>query len=329
MNFLIVGCGSIGKRHTRNFSSLKQGDEKVYVFDTDRNAAQSFAKEVGAEILDDLDKAGGAGIKGAVICVPNNLHVPLARQLMQQGVGVLVEKPMSHTLDGLDDVIALGRRDGVVLMTGYNLRHHPNLLDAKQILDGNQIGTVKCARFFFGYNLSLWRPAVDYRKNYGAIKAQGGGVILDVIHEINCITWLLGDVAEVSCMMGKLSSLEIDTEDAAAIHLKMKSGAIVELHLDYIDMAYDRGFRIVGENGTVVWDMPAMTLKSYAAATKTWTEMPNKFDFNETYLSEARHFIAALRGTEEPYENGNIGKRDLEIVIAAKESAISGRRIAI
>jgi predicted dehydrogenase len=329
MNFLIVGCGSIGKRHARNFTSLKQRGEKVYVYDQDQGLLQDFSKEIGAEILTSTDDAGSAGIRGAVICVPNHMHVTLARKLMEQQIGVLVEKPIAHTLVGLDDLIALGRREDVVLMTGYNLRYHRNLVKAKQMLDADQLGSVKCARFFFGYNLSLWRPASDYRKNYGAIKEQGGGVILDVIHEINCITWLMGDVAEVSCMMGKLSSLEIETEDAAAIHLKMKSGAIVELHLDYIDMAYDRGFRIIGENGTIVWDMPAMTLKSYSPETKSWTDMPDKFDFNETYLGEARHFIGSLRGTEKPYEDGGIGKRDLEIALAAKESAASGRRVAI
>jgi len=329
MNFLVVGCGSIGKRHARNFTSLKQGDEKVYVYDQDQSLLQDFSREIGAEILTSIDDAGRAGIQGAVICVPNHMHVPLARKLMEQQIGILVEKPIAHDLAGLDELIALGRRNAVVLMTGYNLRYHRNLLKAKQMLDAGQIGSVKCARFFFGYNLSLWRPAIDYRKNYGAIKEQGGGVILDVIHEINCIIWLLGDVAEVSCMMGKLSSLEIDTEDAAAIHLKMKTGAIVELHLDYIDMAYDRGFRIIGDSGTLVWDMPAMMLKAYSPGTKSWTDMPDKFDFNETYLGEARHFIASLRGSEKPYEDGGIGKRDLEIVLAAKESAASGRRIAI
>lgn len=329
MNFLIVGCGSIGKRHTRNFTSLKQGDDKIFVYDENRRVAEDFSKEVGAEILPNLDEADRTGINGAVICTPNHLHVPIARKLMEQDIGVLVEKPMSHTLAGSNDLIELGRRRGVVLMTGYNLRYHPNLLTAKRLLDANQLGSIKCARVFFGYNLSLWRPTIDYRKNYGAIKAQGGGVILDVIHEIDCITWLLGDVSEVSCMMGKLSSLEIDTEDAASIQLRMKSGAIVELHLDYIDMSYDRGFRMVGENGTLVWDMPAMMLKSYSPETKSWTEMPEKVDFNETYLAEARHFIATLRGTEKPYDDGSVGKRDLEIALAAKESAASGRRITI
>src|SRR5262249_36191013 len=99
------------------------------------------------------------------------------------------------------------------------------------------------------------------------------------------MTWLFGEGARGARFAGKKPDLEIDTEDVAVIILELKSGALIQLHLDYADLAYDRGFRIVGSQGTLVWDMPSMLLRSYDVESKTWHEDRLQFDFNETYLA--------------------------------------------
>lgn len=332
MNFLVVGCGSIGKRHLRNSLALAKSNDnagKVFAYDSNPEVAAAVANELGVACLPNLDAAAEEKIAGAVVAIPNSLHVPTARRLMEQGVSVMIEKPLSHTLDGVDELIELGRKKKLVLLTGYNLRYHPNLLSAKQKLEEGLIGRVLSARVHFGYNLALWRPHVDYRKNYGAIKAQGGGVILDVIHEINVITWLFGDVAQVACMASKRTDLEIDTEDVASAVLRMKSGAIVQLYLDYADLAYDRGLRVVGDKGSLTWDMPSATLKTYDPVSKTWAEEKAQFDFNETYLGELKHFMDAIRGEVRPSDDGSIARLDLRIALACKESAETGRFVTL
>ena len=85
----------------------------------------------------------------------------------------------------------------------------------------------------------------------------GDGAILDAIHEIDYIRWLLGEVAGTTCVAGKLSQLEIDTEDVAAILLRFETGAVEEIDLDYIQRAYRRTCQIIGEEGTLHWDYTA------------------------------------------------------------------------
>jgi predicted dehydrogenase len=325
MNLLVAGCGSIGKRHVRNLTTLSKANGRtVYVYDPNPEALRTVVEETGATPLRSLEDLPAKNIEGAIVAVPNHLHIPVACKLLDLGSSVLIEKPMSHTLEGVDDLISLAHRKRKVLLTGYNLRYHPNLLSAKSKIEAGTIGKVLTGRFYFGYNLALWRPHLDYRKNYGSRKAEGGGVVLDVIHEIDYITWLLGDVKRVGALAGKKSQLEIDTEDVAVIVLEMNSGSLIELHLDYVDLAYDRGFRIVGSKGTLAWDMPSICLKSYEGETKSWSEEKLQFDFNETYLSELKHFIGAIEGEYEPSDDGTIGRRGIEICLAIKRSAETG-----
>jgi predicted dehydrogenase len=321
VNLIVVGCGSVGRRHARNLAALTAGDGSVFVHDIDVAAVEAVVAETGATPLAHIDDLRLHGIRGAIVALPNHLHVPVARQLLEQDVSVLVEKPISHTLEGVDEAIALARSRRLVLMTGYNLRHHPNLVQAKRLLDEGAIGRPISGRFYFGYNLALWRPGTDYRLNYGAIAAQGGGVILDVTHEIDLVTWLLGDVAEVACLAGTLTDLDVDTEDVAALLLRMTSGAIVELHLDYADLAYERGFRLVGTGGTLAWDMPSATLAAYRATAGEWETSSVELDFNETYIGELRHFLDAIRGEATAYDDGTQARRTLAVALAAKQSA--------
>jgi predicted dehydrogenase len=268
-------------------------------------------------------------IEAAIVAVPNHLHIPTAYKLVELGSSVLIEKPMSHTLEGVDDLISLARRKGKILLTAYNLRYHPNLKSAKSKIEAGHIGKVLTGRFYFGYNLALWRPQLDYRKNYGSRRVEGGGVILDVIHEIDYITWLIGDVKRVGSLAGKKSDLEIDTEDVAVIVLEMSGGAMIELHLDYVDLAYDRGFRLVGEKGTLAWDMPSMSLKAYDGKAKSWSEEKLQFDFSETYMNELKHFIGAIQGDHEPWDDGTVARRGIEIALAIKRSAEMGAFVEI
>ena len=208
------------------------------------------------------------------------------------------------------------------MTVGYNLRFYKPLRKVKELLEQNTIGKVYGARAEFGFYLPEWRPTQDYRKNYGAIKEQGGGVILDVIHEINYLKWLLGDVDEVFCYGGKLSDLEMDTEDFAAIVMKMKKGTILNLHLDYLQRSYRRNCQVIGEKGTIIWDFTDHSVMLYEADKKEWQTFKWKdMDFNETYLEEEKNFLQSIEGESELTVTGEEAKQDLKIALAALDSS--------
>ena len=167
--------------------------------------------------------------------------------------------------------------------------------------------------------------------NYAARVETGGGCILDYIHEIDLARWYLGEVKSVFCSAGHLSSLEIETEDVAILVCRHASGALSEIHLDYVQRTYERGCQIVGELGSIFWDFNAKAVRWYNAANKEWTTypQPETWDINQMYVDEMKHFLDCLaeqRATMLPIPEAAAVMR---IVFAAKTSSEQGKTVAV
>ena len=262
---------------------------------------------------------------------PTSLHIQSALAAAKQGCHVFIEKPISNTLDGIDELIDIARKKNLVVLVGCNLRFHPCLQFIKKLLDEKRIGKVISARVQMGQYLPDWHPWEDYRTMYSAHKSLGGGIILDAIHELDYINWFLGDVNQVFSFSAKLSDLDIDTEDVAEILLRLKSGAIAEVHLDYVQRYPSRTCEIIGDKGSILLNINEGTVKLYTAEKMEWEvfEQPHGYDMNQTYIDEISHFISCIKGKEEPLISITDGLDVLNIALAAKESAISGKIINI
>jgi predicted dehydrogenase len=208
-------------------------------------------------------------------------------------------------------------------MVGCNFRFHWGLVKVKEMLDGGRIGRAVFAHAEFGQYLPDWHPCEDYRRGYSAQKSLGGGIILDGVHELDYLHWLLGEFNEVYCRAGKVSQLEIDVEDTADFVLQMKSRAVATVHLDYIQRSYNRSLELVGEEGTILWSYQDNTVKLYTATEKNWQTFGKDapYDANEMYVDEMKHFLRCIQGKEQPIVDGREGKRILETALAAKESS--------
>ena len=176
MRVLIVGCGSIGERHTRVFEKLGIGEIILCDANTD-NLARVAKKYDIEETYTDYNEALKKDINSVVICTPNNLHIPIALEACEENCHIFVEKPLSHNLNDVDRLIELTKEKELVLMVGYCLRFHPALLFIKKIIDEGKIGRILSFRLETGNYLPDWRPGSDYRKNYAGSFSLGGGVI--------------------------------------------------------------------------------------------------------------------------------------------------------
>jgi predicted dehydrogenase len=326
MKFLVIGCGSIGERHIRNLQSLSAGEILVHDIDSERLALIGEKYRVRTYV--NFDQALKQHIDAFIVCVPPSLHIPFALSGAEHGAHLFIEKPLSHTLDGVDSLLNQTRAKCLVVFIGYNLRFHPGLRLVKQFLDEDRIGKVISATVDVGQYLPDWHPWQDYRQMYTAKKETGGGIILDGSHELDYIRWLLGEVKEVFCFAGKLSSLEVETEDTAEIILKFENGAMAGVHLDFVQRAYSRSCKLIGERGTIVWDYPGKKVSIFYATTDHWEEIKTEADPNDMYISEMKHFVNCVRGEETPVVNGAGAKRVLQIALAAKESS-QGRKIVL
>jgi len=290
MKFIVVGLGSIGKRHKNNLESLGH-----QVIPCHRN--------------DDLNKLlNQEKTDAALICNPTSLHIAKALMAAESGVNIFIEKPVSHNLDQVDKLLKLVKKKKLTLMVGYNLRWQSGLRQIKEQLDKKAIGKVYSVRIEAGSLLADWHPNEDHRQSYSAKRNLGGGVLLDLSHEIDYAVWFFGKAKKVTALLKNISELEIETEALAELTVEFESGIVASIHLDYLRKEYKRSCEIIGSQGQLRWN--------YIGTGPT--------DIDETYVREIENFIQAIKGKEKPLVTGEEAKHVLEIVEAAKKSSKTG-----
>lgn len=321
MKFLVIGCGSVGERHIRNLKSFFTKD--IIACDVKKERLQLMEKKYDIETYNDIEKALNQQVSAVLICTPTSTHIPIALSVANKGRHLFVEKPLSHTLGGVGQFIRIVQEKKLVTLVGCNTRFFASMKFVKKLLDSSSIGKVLSVRASCGFYLPYWHPQGDYRKDYTANKSLGGGIILDDIHEIDYLRWLLGEVNEVFCISGKVSNLEMDTEDFAAILLKFESGIVAEVHLDCLQRSYRRSCELIGERGIIIWDYIEESVRLFTEKEKKWQVFSKdlKTGKNEMFIAEMKHFIDCIEGKDIPINNVIEAKRVLEIALAAKESA--------
>ena len=274
---LIVGCGSIGRRHAKNLKSL--GVRQLGFCDTSAEALQTCQSGVARRIFSEYSEALAKFKPDLVlICTPPVCHVEEALAALRARAHVFIEKPLSHESAGIQLLIAEARRHDRNVQIGYNMRFHRGLQILKELIDSGKIGRVLWLNVEAGQYLPDWRPWQHYRESYSARHELGGGIILDGSHELDYICWLLGRPTEVTCHAEHLSNLEVDVEDSAWIYLTFPDRRRAELHLDFVQRAYTRTCKVVGEMGTALWDFNVQEVRWFSAEKPSWESIPYKFE---------------------------------------------------
>lgn len=328
MRFLVIGCGSIGMRHMRNLKSL--GMDDLMALDIVADRRERALQECGARPFDSLDLALRSGADIAFVTTPTYLHVPIALEVARAGCHLFIEKPLTHTEEKLDELIDLVQRKRLVTMVGCNMRFHHGIATIKRLIDDRAIGTIISATLEAGQYMPDWHPGEDYRQRYSAHYSMGGGVVLDGIHEIDYARWLFGEVAEVFCYGGKLSCLDINVEDSANILMKFKTGLSAMIHLDYVQRAYARSCKVVGEEGTVIWDITTQP-RWFSASTEKWTvfEPPENHTINDMYLDELRHYLECLEEGKKTALDVEEAARVTRLALAIKKSMNTEEKVLV
>jgi len=330
LKFLIIGAGSIGSRHLGNLESL--GFNDLLVFDTSHENRRRACQEFNAQPFESLDEALRLDVDVAIIATPTHLHLPLALEVAQAGCHIFIEKPLSHSLEGVGELVQIVNQYNLVTMVGCNMRFHHGPREIKRLLDQNAIGRIISASLDAGQYMPDWHPNLDYRKRYSANRSMGGGVVLDGIHEIDYARWLFGDVKEVFSHGGKFSSLELDVEDTANILMTFASGFSVMLHIDYIQRYYSRTCKVIGEEGTIYWDITTNPqVRWYSSRTNNWNsiEVPNDYNINDMYVEEFKYFIDCVKKGENTISDISDAVYVTNLALAIKQSIRSGRKVKI
>lgn len=329
---LVVGLGSIGTRHIRLARSLLP-ELRIVVLRHQLVAAQEVP---GVErCVGTMAEALAFRPQAAVIANPASHHLEVARVLAENGVHLLIEKPISDSAAGVADLLAIGRARGLTVMTAYNLRFMPSLRRFRELLHDDVVGKILSVRVEAGQYLPTWRPGSDYRTGVSARRDLGGGVLLELSHEVDYLRWIFGEIAWVKATCVRRSSLEIDVEDTAFLTLAFAGGQgteqlVASVVLDFVRHDTTRQCTVVGERGTLRWNAVAGTVEQFAAGGKAWTELfRHVAQRDETYLVEWDHFLRCLADGTPPPIGAADGLAVLRVVDAARQAAASGAVVPV
>ncbi len=329
MRFLICGLGSIGRRHLRNLQAL--GERDIVLLRSGKSTLPDEELD-GLPVERDVERALERWRPEAVIVAnPTALHLQVALPAARAGCHLLLEKPVSHQLGGLDELQRALERHGKRALVGFQFRFHPILARVKELLDTGHIGRVLSARGVWGEYLPGWHPWEDYRTSYSARRDLGGGVVLTLCHPLDYLRWLLGEVQGVTAQVWNSGALDIEAEDNADILLRMADGARVSLHLDYNQRPAAHWLEVVGSQGFLRWDYHAGELRWRTAEMPAWEVEPDppEFERNDMFLAEMRHFLRVVAGEEQPRCSLADGVRALQIALAVHRASQTGRQLSL
>src|SRR5215211_8792845 len=311
MKFLIAGLGSIGRRHFRNLIAL--GQEDIVLLRT-RKATLPDDELEGYPIETNLNEALKKHRPDAVIVAnPTAMHLEIPIPAAEAGCHILLEKPVSHSLEQLDFLQKAAEKTGSKILVGFQFRYHPTLNKARELIQSNALGKLLTVHSHWGEYLPQWHPWEDYRQSYAARANLGGGVIVTLTHPLDYLRYLLGEVESLWSFNGHSSPLEVDVEDVAEIGLKFMNGAVGGVQLNYFQRPPVHRLEIVGTEGTLRWDNADGTLHFYriSAPFGSYSDAPpapvmesfappEGFERNQLFVAQTRHFIEIIRGKQEP-----------------------------
>jgi len=319
MKFMIAGLGSIGRRHLGNLKAL--GEEDILLYRSGQSTLQD--DELERYITEtELDIALAHKPDAVIVSNPTALHLDVAIPAAEAGCHLLLEKPISHNMERVDELLAAVKRGEGKVLVGYQFRFHPGLQTVKQWLIEGRIGKPISAHAHWGEYLPDWHPWEDYRQSYAARRDLGGGVVLTLCHPFDYLRWLMGEVVSVTSWTGQIGELDLEVEDIAEAILEFDSGAVGHVHLDYFQRPPAHRLEIIGTEGTIRWNNADGYASIYRSAEGKWQSsvLPDGFSRDALFIAEMKHFIDVANGDVEPVCILNDGVRTLKVALAVLSS---------
>lgn len=320
MKILVIGAGSIGRRHVRNLNLL--GFEEVDICDPIKSRLDYIKSfdNINKIYKDYRDAIQSNTYDFALILTPPSFHIPIAIELAKRNIDLFIEKPLSHSLNNIDKLIELRDKNSLIMQVGYQIRYDEGIKKLKEIIVNQSIGKLLYIKAENSGYLPYWRPWQKYTESYSAKKELGGGILLDSSHEIDFVIWLANDkVASSFGFCDKLGSLNIDVEDTGDILLKFKKGVIANIHLDMISIMGRRECRLMGSEGYAYFNFDTRTY-SCTNHDKHIFESGIFPNWEESYIEEMKEFILNIKNRNKPLNTIENSIKVLEIIDGIKKA---------
>lgn len=247
----IIGLGSIGKRHLRLLNEIRP-DIEIIVMRSGHGV--SCEEESANKIVSSIDQLLDEGIQAAIISSPATLHLEQSIELAKSGVHLLIEKPISNSTNGINDLVNILDEKNLIATVGYVLRYDPGAIKFKELIDSKLIGDILHARIECGSYLPEWRAEKDYKKTVSARADLGGGVLLELSHELDYLQWFFGKPKDVMANVRNSGLFNIDVEDQADILLTSSEGYSISVQIDFNRRHVSRKCKVLTTEGEITWN---------------------------------------------------------------------------
>ena len=320
MRVLIAGTGSIGKRHIQSLQSLGYGSDIILLRRDGRQ--DDLSRDLKAPVFSSLMDALAEQPDFVVIATPSAFHTEIVLGCLSENVPFYLEKPAVSSLTDVKRIRDSNTQNTIALV-GCNLRFLPSLQRMQTAVREGAIGTVVRADLQAGQWLPDWRPDQDYRESYSAHAKKGGGVLLDLIHEIDMARALFGEFDELSSQVKSVEALGISSEAVSTNLLRnSQGGPLVTVSLDYVSRNPLRSYRAVGMEGTLEWNLITQALiLSQKGKEVQLCDLSQDFDVPSTYLLAMDNMVKSVQKIESPLVSLSDGLASTELALRLKEAA--------
>ena len=284
MKIVFFGLGSIGKRHARLIQ--ENFDHSLLAYRSSRNSEKN---ELGIDEVYDLNEVLRWKPDVAFITNPTSEHTEYGIFCAKNGINLFIEKPLAMDSEGISDLIERVRVNNVKTYVAYCLRFHPGIIWLRKYLRQNKPVhvTVNASSY-----LPSWRPGIDHFKQYSAKRSLGGGVVLDLSHEIDYLYYLFGDIRNIKTNSRKISDVTVDSEDFADILLEFDNGVFGNLHMNFLSRLNRREIVVDFIDRTIIVDL----VTNKILIKKDGEEREIKFNINmdDVFISQLKYFFNNL-----------------------------------
>ena len=315
MKVAIIGYGSIGKRFTDIILHIPNTE---IIICTKKETIKNNKKLIICHSIKECLR-----LQPDVVFITNvtSAHIPTAKIFAKKGIHLFIEKPLSSSLKDIDNLSSIIKSKKLITMVGCNLRFHKAIISIKELIDKGQIGRILSVKAENGSFLPDWHPWENYSQSYTAQKKLGGGVVLTNIHEIDYLYWFFGMPKEVFSFTRKLSDLKV-FEDFSSIIMNYKN-KILEIHLDFFQRPSKRSCKIIGTNGTIIWDSEQKFVNLFDLKKKQWKTVISlkNYDYNLMYIEEIKHFLKSVKNNKQTINDFDEAVKTLKISLSILDSS--------
>jgi predicted dehydrogenase len=331
LSVLVVGGGSVGKRHLGNLHGL--GIAKIAAVDPREDRRREITDQFpGCRVFELEEHAYREGRYDIVVVAnPPVFHVRSGIAAIKAGAHLLMEKSISDSVDGTAEMLTLADASRRQVGVCYMYRFFDTIQYIKRLLEEGSLGKVYSMQTVFSEYLPGWHPWEKPSEWYAGQAALGGSELLDENHTIDYARWFFGDIEAVSGFVGRLGDVTVDADDFAELTCFHSSGVVTQIHQDALGRKPRKDMWITGEHGTLFWDsyMGGNRVEWFQADRGRTEVFHGRTSRNDAFFEHLRDFLYSVATGAPPAITGWDALRTLEICVAARQSSAERRTVSV